>query len=337
MRKALILLTKYWSLVKAVFYKKRLFNVFMIICSYMAKKHKVAGLPFFVQLEPTNRCNLHCSLCITGSNRLKRPKRDMNFQEFVQVINQFEASLVYLALYNLGEPLLNPHLYKMVEYAKSKNIFVRLSTNADFEDSRHIKNIINSGIDELIISLDCVNPQVYLKYKDSKNFQNVIKNIELIIKERKTKQRPFINIQLLVIRDNEKDIPCFKSLVRQLKADKGLIKNVRINFPGLKPDRSFLPLNDKYTRSSYKYGHKMEECFRPWLSTVILCDNSIVPCCFDMQGEYNFGNLNNSDFLSIWNNKEYELFRKQILNSPEQIPLCKQCSMGDFFSNFIRA
>jgi len=335
MRSIVVLLTKYSALVKAIFYKKRFFNALSTVVSYILKKDRFLALPLFVQIEPTNRCNLNCSLCITGLGKLRRPKRDMSFREFTQIIDQFEESIIYLVLYNLGEPLLNTQLYDMIKYAKKKKIFVRLSSNGYFTEKKHIKDIVNCGLDELIISLDCVSPQNYLKYKNSHSFYDVINNIELIIKERKGKHGPFINVQLLLIRDNEEDISQFRCLVRRLGVDKGLIKKPRVNFPGVIPDTSFLPLNSKYIRKSYKDFNRIRECIRPWISTVILSDGSVVPCCFDMQGEYNFGDTINLNFRQIWNSDRYILFRSQILTDSNHISLCQQCSVKDFFDNFV--
>lgn len=329
-------LTKYLTLIKAICYKNRFLNIFIVLVSYATGRKKVSGLPPFLQIEPTNRCNLNCKLCITGRGGLQRSKRDISFEEFVKIINQLEGSIIYLLLYNLGEPLLNTQIYEMIRYAKKKRIFVKLSTSGYFNDRKHVDNIISCGLDELVISLDCVTPQAYLKYKNSPSFETVIKNIELIIEKRGKRPRPFVDIQLLLLRDNEKEISRFKSLVRSLKVDRGLIKKIRVNFPGIEPDVSFLPEDDKYIRKSYQSSYKRERCFRPWISAVILSDNSIVPCCFDMHGKHNFGNITSQDFWQIWNNTEYMLFRKQVLADINQISLCRQCSLGNFFNNFIK-
>lgn len=335
MKKIIVIVTKYLALIKAICYKKRIFNAFSVIVSCILKKDRVLALPLFVQIEPTNRCNLNCSLCITGLGKLRRPKRDMSFQEFAQIIDKFERSIIYLVLYNLGEPLLNAQIYEMIRYAKKRRIFVKLSSNGYFTDKKDIKDIVNCGIDELIISLDCASPQTYFKYKNSHSFYNVINNIELIIKERKGKHSPFINVQLLLIRDNEEEISQFRCLVRRLGVDRGLIKKPRVNFPGVIPDISFLPLNSNYIRKSYKDLYKRRKCSRPWISTVILSDGSVVPCCFDMHGEYNFGNIFSLSLGQIWNDNKYICFRNQILNNFGQISLCKQCSLDNFFDNFV--
>jgi MoaA/NifB/PqqE/SkfB family radical SAM enzyme len=291
-------------------------------------------MPIFLQIEPTNRCNLECRLCVTGSKNLKRDKRDMSLKEFVNIIDQLEESVFFLVLYNLGEPLLNVDIYRMIEYAKKKRIFVKLNSNGDFKDKKHIKNIINCGLDELTISLDCVTPYLYSRYKSSDSFENVIENIGLLIKERCSSPQPYINIQLLLMRENESEIHRFKRLVKEFKADAGVMKKLRVDFPGVAPERSFLPLKGRYVRKIYKNNYHRKRCLRPWISTLILCDNSVIPCCFDMQGDCSFGMVYNHNFKQIWNNDSYLVFRKKILEDINKIGLCKQCSAIEFFDNF---
>ena len=181
---------KYISILKSLCYKKRIINIFTALASCLLKRHKLKNLPFLAQIEPANNCDLKCSLCIVGQKQLKRTKGNMSFVNFKSIIDQIEPAIFYLALYNLGEPFLNPDIFKMISYAKSKNIFIRLSTHGDFKNSETIKNIIESGLDELLISLDCATPSSYLSYKKSDNFRKVINNIELLVSGRKkTKSR----------------------------------------------------------------------------------------------------------------------------------------------------
>lgn len=329
------IIAKYQTLVKAIFYRTRVFNLFIVMFCYLFKFTKVKGLPPIVQIEPTNRCNLHCCLCLTGLGQLRRPKGDMSIGNFKKIIDQLEKGIIYLVLYNLGEPLLNPDIYQIVQYAKRKKVFIRFSTNGEFGDKENIKKIVNSGIDELVISLDYVTQQTYLKYKKSPNFEIVIKNVESIIKERGKRLKPYVNLQLLITLDTEKQVSQFRKMAHDLGVDKSLIKKVRVNFPGIEPDKNVFPLNSKYIRKAYENNLRRSICYRPWISTLVFWDGSIVPCCFDMQGEYNLGNICNMSFEKIWNNINYVSFREQTLKSRNQISLCRQCSLQDFFDNFL--
>lgn len=335
MKETRIILTKYIALTKAIFYKGRILNFFIIMLSYLTRRVDLKGAPFLIQVEPTNRCNLGCSLCLTGTGNLRRRKGDLGFEKFKIIIDQLERSIIYLALYNLGEPLLNPEIYSMIEYARGKRIFTRLSTNGVFHDKENIRKLISCGVNELIISLDCADPQVYFEYKRSHTFERVIENIAAMVKERGERPLPFINLQLLLMRDTEKEISRFKKMARRLKVDRGLIKKVRVDFPGVKPDRSFLPKDNKHIRNVYKNHSHKGLCIRPWISTLILWDGVVAPCCFDMDAQNTFGNAFSATFSEIWNNERYRSFRRQLLGGADKIPLCKQCSFRQFFKNFI--
>ncbi|MFA5090971.1 MAG: radical SAM/SPASM domain-containing protein [Candidatus Omnitrophota bacterium] len=329
-------IVKYMSLLRSAFHQKRLLNLLLVVYCYAAGKSKVSGLPFLLQLEPTNRCNLNCALCLTGLKKLKRPEADISFSQFSRIIDHLEGSLVYLVLYNLGESLLHPQIYDMIAYAKKKNIFVRLSTNGEFTRESDIPDIINCGLDELVVSLDFITADTYNKYKRSRSFQKVLDNIQALMKIRRSNCKPFINVQLLLVRENEGLIREFYDLAARLGADKALLKKARVNFPQVQPDKSILPRRQRYIRECYKDNYKRTGCCRPWFSTVVLSDCSVVPCCFDMQGAYRFGDTAASRFSRIWNNGTYTGFRSQALRDINGIALCKECSLSDYLDNFTR-
>ncbi|MCF7907360.1 MAG: radical SAM protein [Candidatus Omnitrophica bacterium] len=329
MKKLKILLSKYASLLRATFYSRRLPNAFKSLLSYMFRRPKAWGLPPIVQIEPTTNCNLKCALCLTGRGQLKRLKGDMSFDFFKEIINQLEDIIIYLVMYNLGEPLLNKEIFKMIEYAKMKKIFIRLSTNGAFLSKQDIENLVRFKVDEVIISLDCANSEIYEKYKGSDGFKKVIENTGLLIKQRGDNLKPFVDLQVLAMRGIERDIIHFKELARNLGVDRALIKKLRVNFPGIPSDESFLPKNSRYVRKAYrKKTYKSNNCYKLWLSTLILWDGVVVPCCFDMEGHYSLGSILQVELKQIWNSDKYKLFRKNASKGAGKTSLCKDCSLG---------
>jgi len=328
---------KYLSLAKAAFSKKRIFNLTKILYSCVTRRSEVAGMPFLVQVEPTNRCALKCKMCIKGAGILSRKDGDLDLEGFKKIIRELEGSMVYLSLYNLGEPLLNKEIFEMIKYAKSKSIFVRLSTNGELLDEENIVRLINSGLDDLVISLDCVNQQDYVSYKGVDNFEKVINNVSLLIRERKNRPKPFISLQVLAMKNISKDIIDFRNLAKSLKVDKALVKKLRVNFPGLAPEKNLLPESDTYIRDFYKGDFKRKFCIRPLISAVFLWDGSVIPCCFDMQGQYSFGNIYRERFKDTWNSSSYAFFRKNAAENPNQISICKECSLDgilEYLANY---
>lgn len=330
-------LCKSFFLGKAIIHKKRFFKLFGNILTFFLRKNQARHFPSILNIEPTSRCDLRCALCIKGMGLLNRPAEDMSFELFKSIIDEFESSVMYLVLYFMGEPLLNPEIFKMMQYARSKNIYVRLSTNADFKDPRYIKEILDSGLNEIVISLDCASETAYSEYKKSSNFHKVLDNVRMLVEERGKKLSPFINLQFLLMRQNMGELKNFKKIAERLNVDFALIKKIRINHFGLSPKRQYLPDEKKYVRKAYLQGKNNDvRCIRPWVSTVILCDGTVVPCCFDMEGIQKFGNCRETSFSDIWKREEYRMFLEKTANNRYDLDLCQECSLKDHQDNFFK-
>jgi radical SAM protein with 4Fe4S-binding SPASM domain len=65
-----------------------------------------------------------------------------------------------------------------------------------------------------------------------------------------------------------------------------------------------------------------------WNSCVVTWDGKVVPCCFDKDAHYTLGDLNKNSFGEIWRSREYDNFRRSILQSREEIEICKNCTEG---------
>ena len=319
---------KYLRLARAFFCKKRALNLIKSLVAYSFRNPEARPFPVFIQIEPTNRCDLKCPLCLTGNSRLKRSKGDMGFESFKKILDELGDTAAYLVLYNLGEPLLNKDIFKMIGYAKEKRIYVRLSTNGYFNDMSVIKGLVKARLDELVVSLDCPDKESFLSYKGIDGFDTVKNNIKEIIKERGKKNTPFVSVQLLAMRQTENRVADFKKIAAGLGADRVMIKPVRVNFPGGHSSRQYLPLKARYIREAYK-GKRKANCLRLWVSAGFLWDGSVVPCCFDMEGEQSFGNIRESAFKTIWNSQKYASFRSRSLHNPHAI--CRECSLVSIF------
>jgi radical SAM protein with 4Fe4S-binding SPASM domain len=195
---------------------------------------------------------------------------------------------------------------------------------------------MDSGIDELIIALDCLDKDSYREYKGYDGFDQVVKNIKGMVQERGKRLFPFIHLQLIVTRDNENSLDKFINLGKELGADSISFKTVCINLYGFKDKQNYLPTNKRYIRKVYLEDNKAS-CYKPWISTAILSDGSIVPCCFDMNADIKLGNIFAEDFFDLWNGINYFKFRKQVLKDINSISLCQDCPGKNIPQNFIRS
>ena len=77
-----------------------------------------------LQIEPTNRCNLHCSIC--SHTLLENPKeRDLTFPEFKLILEKLKNNNIErVFLQGLGEPFLNRELNAMILYDPNTYFFI---------------------------------------------------------------------------------------------------------------------------------------------------------------------------------------------------------------------
>ena len=111
--------------------------------------------PLRFNIEPTNYCNLSCSMC---PRELNRPFGYMNISLFQKIIDE---SILYgkrliITLNKDGEPLLHPELSQMIKYAKDKKAAHKINfyTNGILLTEAKSVELIKSGLDTMHISVD---------------------------------------------------------------------------------------------------------------------------------------------------------------------------------------
>jgi len=326
----------FWLYINKLNFRK-IKNLFLLQASYrwsyFIKKPCVWAEPVSYSIEPLNYCNLHCPECFVGNGELTRQKQILEVAGFQKIINQLPSSTAYLTLYFQGEPLLHPEFAKLVQIVNKRGIFTSTSTNGHLlADRGKAREIVQSGLDRLIISLDGTTQEVYEQYRRNGDFQKIIdgiRNVTELKKELKS-ATPFVEIQFLVMRHNEHQIPDIKRLAKQLKADKLSLKSVQIyDFTN---GSDLMPENKKYCRyqkqkdGSFRIkGRQHNRCLRHWSSAVITCSGDVVPCCFDKNAKYVFGNVFKQSLKEIWHSEKAGNFRQTILLNRKNIDICNNC------------
>lgn len=315
---------------------KRLVNLF---CSYFAyflslvfRKAIVWAYPPIVMIEPTNICNLKCPLCPSGLDQLQRNKGYMTFESYKKLIDEISPHVIMLIMWNQGEPFLNKDFLKMCAYAKEKNLYLLVSTNANILPESD--DIVKSGIDRLIISADGATQETYNQYRINGQLEVVIDNVKKIVasKERLKSRLPQIIWQFIVMKHNEHEIKAIKNITSDIGVDQLQLKTVQIYS---KEDVfNFLPENPKYRRYKIsgqnfelKYGIK-NRCRRIWTQPVINWDGEMAICCFDKDNQFKIGNIKDHTFIELWKNKAFNRMRNAILKNRSQFEICRNCGEG---------
>jgi radical SAM protein with 4Fe4S-binding SPASM domain len=271
---------------------------------------------------------------------MKRNLGKMSIDTYYNLINDIGKDIFFILIYHQGEPYINEHFFDFVKIAKEKNIYVTTSTNGHFFTEGNISRTLESGLDSMIVSLDGITQESYAKYRIGGHLETVITGVRHIIKERKRRRSriPNIALQFLVMKHNEPEIPSMKELAKETGADRLLIKNIEVQ--SLQEAEEWLPEQEQFRRYFYDgkklivKGADKKYCSRPWLSTLINWDGVVVPCCFDKNGKYPLGNINQGEpFRKIWQDKAYVNFRQQLLDDRKSIDICRNCNQG--FNSFL--
>ncbi|NIM91376.1 MAG: radical SAM protein [Candidatus Aminicenantes bacterium] len=301
--------------------------------------------PEAVQIEPTIRCNFNCLMCDSGIKN-RNEKKDMNFEDFKQIIEQFTC-LKEINMTGFGEPLLNKDIFKMISYAKSKKIRVYFATNAMLIDKKCAENILACGLDYLIFSVDSGIPDVFEGIRKGANFKKILENIkDFMAMRQQFRSNIEVEIYSVLTFPHLKELKKLVDLAEKLKIKK---LNVRAIFDHTGKSKEYprealyYPSNVKdsenHLQEAKKYAEERDielvhsplrpieyQCRMPSTRPYITVEGNVTPCC--LQGvdprNINFGNILEEGFKKIWNNKKYRDFRKELL-SPKPPSICISC------------
>ena len=317
----------------------RMWNLFVLRWSYVISKytkkdfHK--GSPFSLSIEPTTACNLGCPECPSGLKQFTRPTGKLDLALHKKMLAQVAKSVFYINYYFQGEPFLHPQFLELIKEAKKNKVYTATSTNAHFIDAEKAEEIVLSGLDRLIISIDGTTQETYENYRIDGKLKKVIEGTERLIEAKKklNAKTPHLIFQFLVVKPNEHEVPQIFDLGKTMGIDEVRIKSAQLY--DYQNGNHLMPENEQYSRyklqldGTYKLKYKTgDHCWRMWSSSVLTFDGKVVPCCFDKDAQHILGSVEENDFKTIWKNEKYTAFRQAVLTNRNQIDICKNCSEG---------
>lgn len=303
--------------------------------SRLRKKSVHKGQPISLSIEPTTACNLGCPECPSGLKQFTRPTGKLNLDLHETMLDQVKKSVFYINYYFQGEPFLHPQFLELIRSAKKRKIYTATSTNAHFIDENKAREIVASGLDRLIISIDGLTQKTYENYRVNGKLNKVIEGTKHLIAAKKEahSKTPHLIFQFLAVKPNEHEIPEVVKLGKEIGVDEVRIKTAQLY--DYKHGNPLMPENETYARykknldGTYSLKYKTgNHCWRMWSSSVLTWDGKVVPCCFDKDAQHVLGSLENASFKEIWNNAAYRSFRNAVLTSRNEIDICQNCSEG---------
>lgn len=291
----------------------------VLLNEYHSKSVVSKGYPLMLTIESTNNCNLKCVMC--PREHQTHGRGFISFDLFRKIIAESAGFTKFLWLHYMGEPLMNPRIFDMIEYASAAGIKVGLSTNGTMLTEQNTLRLIQSKLYLTIISIDASTKQTFGKVRgEEKYFERIETGTKNFINLLTKQLHPmFVSIQFIKQVGNEAEHELFIDKWRGF-----CILNPRINLKtkgltdwGSQFDYTELGLKRK--------DFTAQSCTEPYRTLIINWNGKVSACCFDYNNKYCLGDANSQSIHEIWNGEPMKILRKSFADS-QPIGICGSCS-----------
>ncbi|MCX5681905.1 MAG: radical SAM/SPASM domain-containing protein [Candidatus Omnitrophica bacterium] len=218
----------------------------------------------------------------------------------------------------LGEPTLYPRLFEVIRYAKEKGVIdVNMHTNGTRLSPDFSRQLIESGLDRLIISLDSADKERYEKIRVGAKFEKVYAAVEDLIRQRNAYPKTRLHIKANFIEMDEEDHTEKKKFISYW-ADK--VDRIAI--------LRYLDCKNE-ERLHYKENYKQDDhfcCPELWRRLIILSDGTATLCPLDIKKRHIIGNVKEQTISRIWIGKKMQKIRNLHRQGHfKELDFCKDC------------
>ncbi len=252
----------------------------------------VDRFPIHLDIEATSACNLKCPFCITTHANFENGlMKDEMFQAIID--EGSEKGLCSIKLNWRGEPLVHPKLPEMIAYAKAKGIVdVFLNTNAAFLTETKSRQLINAGVDRIIISFEGYEKDLYESQRVGAIFEETVENVRnfMIIRRELNKTLPWVRIQTVLLDELENK-----------QADYADFWEEYVD------EVAYVDLKNEVNRIAV--GENDWVCPQLWQRLTISWDGRIMPCVNDTFCNMCLGKILKTSIEDVWKSERLQEMR----------------------------
>jgi radical SAM protein with 4Fe4S-binding SPASM domain len=229
-------------------------------------------LPEELQVEITGACNLRCRMCLVRyAPAVGRREGALDLEQFLELVDSIPR-LRKLTLQGLGEPLLSPHLFEMVDYARARDIEVGFNTNGTLLDRETAGRLVAAGVSWLHVSLDGATAATYEDVRHGPalrprpgQFERVVANLRGLIDARAAagSATPRVHIVFVAMRRNIEELERLVELAAEIGVDELFVQNLSHDFGDAPEAERYRQMHDYVEEEALFGGHleAVEEIF----------------------------------------------------------------------------
>jgi MoaA/NifB/PqqE/SkfB family radical SAM enzyme len=319
--------------------------------------------PVCLYLEVTNRCNLLCETCPRTFETLE-PPADMSWELFTKIVDQV-PNVARVVLHGVGEPMLVKQLPQMIRYLKDRGTYVLFNTNGTLMQPKRFQQLIDTGLDELRVSLDAADRETYLKVRGKDYFNRIVRDVGKFIAYQKSvgATTPRVSLWLTGLKETVEQLPDFVRLSAAMGVTEVHLQRLVFDEQGYgmaRAESSLFESTQAEEQAAIEAAqaigatmgvtldasgatepglslkrqaedHAWSTCRRPWSLMYFTAHGRALPCCiapFSVRGysNYTLGDATQSSLREIWNSPAYKDFRTSLLSDTPPAP-CQNCGM----------
>jgi len=319
--------------------------------------------PVCLYLETTNRCNLLCETCPRTFEALE-PPADMSWDLFTSIVDQI-PDIARVVLHGVGEPMMVKDLPRMIRYLKERGVYVLFNTNGTLLTARKRRELIETGLDELRVSLDAAEPQTFRRVRGRDMFDRIVRNVRdfTAFQREIGAATPRVSLWLTGLKETVGQLPAFVRLASEMGVQDVHLQRMVFMEEGRGLARSESSLFEQTIDAEEAAIIEAEElaktlgitfdasgatepgvslkrqeedrpwsiCRRPWSLMYFTAHGRALPCCiapFSARGydSYTLGDATQQTLREIWNGPAYRQFRQALLSDAPPRP-CQNCGL----------
>lgn len=289
-----------------------------------------------IQLQLTNKCNMSCAHCYAESG--SPLPHEMTTSAVFNLIDEFVDLGGCRLFLTGGETLLYENLDAVVSYAKSRQLFVYLSTNGFSLTEERIDQLVKLGVGSVNISIDGDNDETHDRFRGRRGaFKKALRSLKhfcargipcasqtTLFKRNLTQSESIFNTMYLMgVRS------CF--FVRMMPQGRGMVNADLI--PTLEEYR--LARESEYINRRMRYGMNVypkqfiqgasgKRCSASVSQMYVRADGRCYPCPSLEIQEFDMGQYPEVSLSEIWNSRVAGINELRRFE-PKKMSGCKGC------------
>ena len=299
--------------------------------------------PLRVQIEATSQCNLRCPTCPHA--RTATESRHLDEASLRTLLDRLPRLPDRVILSGVGEPLINPRFFSLVDLLAGRGILCEFYTNGTLlrKDVRH-GILQRPNIDRIGISCDGATKATFEALRVGADFDRWKLCVGKFLAEARQAGGLTVGVNVVVSKGNLGELGNIFELALGLGFDHIVLLDTIPSDDstaslGLSEDQLSAIRRADYARAAAVRGVPVQFCFRmagappqslprclqPWQSLFVRADGGVEPCAglFGPDKMPVMGNLLEQDFAAIWHGEPYRAFRRQSARGIN--PLCRIC------------